>query len=75
MNVLNTKNVINVYDRTGNGYDDGFLNSIPGQAETPEFRDLYTNLNLGNQQAAESVMNVNIFSAPRQIRAGVLLNF
>jgi outer membrane receptor protein involved in Fe transport len=74
-NVLNTKNVINVYDRTGNGYDDGFLNSVPGQAEPQEFKDLYTNLNLGNQQAAESVMNVNIFSAPRQIRAGVLVNF
>ena len=75
MNVLNTKNVINVYDRTGNGYDDGFLDSTPGQAETPQFRDLYSNLNLGNQQAAETVMNINMFSAPRQIRAGVLINF
>ena len=75
MNVLNTKNVINVYDRTGNGYDDGFLDSTPGQAEPPQFRDLYSNLNLGNQQAAETVMNINMFSAPRQIRAGVLINF
>ena len=74
-NVLNTKNVINVYDRTGNGYDDGFLNSIPGQAQTPEFKDLYTNLNLGNQQAAQLVKRVNIFSPPRQLRAGVLINF
>ena len=75
MNVLNTKNVINVYDRTGNGYDDGFLDSNPGQAESPEFRDLYTNLNLGNQQAALTVKNINIFSPPRQLRAGVLINF
>ncbi|MFZ0456547.1 MAG: TonB-dependent receptor [Ignavibacteriaceae bacterium] len=75
MNVLNTKNVINVYDRTGNGYDDGFLDSAPGRAESPQFRDLYSNLNLGNQQAAETVMNLNMFSAPRQIRAGVLINF
>ena len=74
-NVLNTKNVINVYDRTGNGYDDGFLNSTPGQAESPEFRDLYANLNLGNQQAAQIVKRVNIFSPPRQLRAGVLINF
>ncbi len=74
-NVLNTKNVINVYDRTGNGYDDGFLDSAPGQTESVQFRDLYNNLNLGNQQAAENVMNVNMFSAPRQIRGGVLINF
>ena len=73
--MLNTKNVINVYDRTGNGYDDGFLNSAPGQTETSQFRDLYSNLNLGNQQAAETVMNLNMFSAPRQLRAGVLINF
>jgi outer membrane receptor protein involved in Fe transport len=75
LNVLNTKNVINVYDRTGNGYDDGFLSSQPGQAETPEFKDLYSNLNLGNQQAAQATTNINMFSPPRQIRAGVLLNF
>lgn len=74
-NLLNTKNAINVYDRTGNAYDDGFLNSQAGQAESPEFKDLYSNLNLGNQQAAGYVKNFYLFSPPRQLRAGVLINF
>ena len=45
MNVLNTKNVINVYDRTGNGYDDGFLNSAQQViAEYPTDLEIYIKL-------------------------------
>ncbi|MDO8550292.1 MAG: TonB-dependent receptor [Ignavibacteria bacterium] len=74
-NLLNTKNVINVYDRTGNGYDDGFLGSQTAVAYSDRFNDLYRSLNLENRQAALSLMGVDMFSAPRQLRAGVLVNF
>ena len=74
-NLLNTKNVINVYDRTGNGYNDGFLNSQVAQGYPSEFYDLYRSLNLDNRQATLAVMNVDTFSPPRQLRAGVLIKF
>ncbi len=80
-NVFNTKNVINVYDQTGNAYDDGFLNSSDAQGliskpeYTQRFADLYNALNLGNREHALSVMGVDMFGTPRQIRAGVLVNF
>jgi outer membrane receptor protein involved in Fe transport len=74
-NLLNTKNVINVYDRTGNAYDDGFINSQSAQSQTQEFKDLYRALNLANRQAALTILNVDMYSTPRQLRAGVLINF
>jgi len=74
-NLLNTKNVINVYDRTGNGYDDGFLGSQAAAGYSQRFKDLYRAINLENRQAALSIMTVDMWSAPRQLRAGVLVNF
>jgi hypothetical protein len=74
-NLLNTKNVINVYDRTGNGYDDGFINSQAAAGYSQRFKDLYRAINLENRQAALSIMTVDMLSVPRQLRAGVLINF
>ena len=80
-NLLNTKNVENVYQKTGNAYDDGFLNSTAGQQiisgsrYTQRFADLYQALNLTNREAAMSVYGYDLFSAPRQLRLGVLVNF
>lgn len=80
-NLLNTKNVINVYDKTGNAYDDGFLNSpegqqiIAGARYTERFADLYRALNYGNREAAYSVYGFDLFGEPRQLRAGILVNF
>ncbi len=80
-NVFNTMNVINVYQKTGNAYDDGFLNSpdgqqiIAGSRYTERFADLYRAINLRNREAAFSVYGYDLFSAPRTIRAGVLINF
>jgi hypothetical protein len=79
-NLLNTKNVLNVYDKTGNAYDDGFLNSADGQQiiagarYTKKFADLYRAINYGNRQAAMSVYGFDLFGEPRQIRAGIFLN-
>ncbi len=78
-NLLNTKNVINVYDQTGNAYDDGFLSSgdastiISGSRYTQRFADLYTALNLVNRQNFIDAKGFDTFSTPRQIIAGVFV--
>jgi len=79
-NLLNTKNVINVYDQSGNAYDDLFLSSgdasniIAGSRYTERFADLYEAINLTNRQHYLDAKNFDVFSAPRQIRAGLLVN-
>jgi len=80
-NLLNTRNVINVYDHTGNGYDDGFLNSpaaegvISGARFTERFVDLYNAINLENRQHYLRQKGYDIFDSPRQLRFGVLIDF
>lgn len=80
-NLLNTKNVINVYEFTGNAFDDGFLQSPAGEdiikqsRYTERFADLYRALDLDNRQHARDVYGYDLFSAPRQLRLGILVNF
>jgi len=80
-NLLNTKNVINVYDKTGNAFNDGFLDSkdgqqiIAGSRYTERFADLYRAINYGNRQAANSIYGYDLFGIPRQMRVGILVNF
>ncbi len=70
-NVLNTKNVINVYPATGNPDDDGYLAAPEWQREINEqldpqsYRDLY----------ALFVDRPWNYSSPRTIRLGVIFNF
>ncbi len=79
-NLFNTKNVINVYQKTGNAYDDGFLGSpdaekiLSSQRFTQRFADLYKAINLGNRQHAFSTYGYDLFGSPRQIRVGVKVN-
>ncbi len=80
-NLLDTKNVINVYEKTGNAYNDGFLNSpdgqqiIAGERYTQRFADLYQALNYDNRQASYQVYGTDLFGTPRQLRVGVLINY
>ncbi len=80
-NLLNTKNITNVYEYTGNAYDDGFLRSETGQdvikqsRYTERFADLYNSLNLDNRQHAFNTYGYDLFSEPRQMRIGVMVNF
>jgi len=70
-NVLNTKNVINVYPATGNPDDDGYLAAPEWQREINEqldpqsFRDLY----------AIFIDRPWNYSSPRTIHFGVIFNF
>lgn len=83
-NLLNRRNVTNVYNRTGNAWDDGFLSNpelsagpVAAQA-TPTFPwgdqafvALYNNINLnGNAGNGEAG-----FGRPREIRAGIRFEF
>ena len=80
-NVLNTQNVINVYNQTGNAYDDGFLGTADGQnlvqnpVYTSRFGDLYRVLNLANRESSLANLGLDNFGTPRQLRAGLLINF
>lgn len=71
LNVLNTKNIINIYSYTGNPNDDGFLadatsqNAINGQINPQSFRDLYS----------IKVNNPSNYSRPRVIRLGLQFDF
>ena len=75
-NVLNTRNVLNVYRRTGNAFDDGFLNnpdlsSGAIAANGQQYVDLYTQANLVDGRAYRNVTGNNLWGTPRQIRFGV----
>ncbi len=71
LNLLGTRNVIDVYPYTGNPNDDGYLSAtewqrqINSQTDPQSFRDLY----------GVYVDQPNNYSVPRQIRLGVILNF
>lgn len=71
LNVLNTKNILQVYKATGNPGDDGYLtstdhfNSLAGRNNPQSFTDLYT----------VKVNDPSYYSRPRVIRLGLLLDF
>jgi len=79
-NLFDTKNVINVYSRSGNAYDDGFLTD-PGlsseivAANGQTYVDLYKNVNLENRQHYMSDFGQDVFSSPRVVKMGVEFRF
>ena len=70
-NLLNTQNIIDVYDFTGNPLDDGYVTSPQGletldsQTDEQGFRDQYM----------IKVQNPNNYSIPRRVRVGLVLGF
>jgi len=80
-NLLNTKNVLNVYPRTGSDVD-GFLNdpNLSGQIVAAQggaaFAYLYHMFNdLNRLHYWDQFRGSDIWSTPRRIRAGVMINF
>ncbi len=71
LNLFNNRNVLGIYQFTGNPDDDGYLQSSQAQAalataNSPQsFRDLYS----------IRMANPGFFNKPRQIRIGLLLEF
>ena len=79
-NLFDTKNVINVYSRSGNAYDDGFLTDpalsseiVAGNGQT--YVDLYRNVNLENRQHYMRDFGQDVFAAPQIVKMGVAVNF
>ena len=79
-NLLDTKNVINVYSRSGNAYDDGFLTDpklsteiVAANGQT--YVDLYRNINLENRQHYISDFGRDVFATPQIIRMGASVSF
>ncbi len=81
-NLTDKRNVINVYERTGNAWDDGFRalsqisSSIAAAHGNERYWALYDAINLsGNGTNMGRTWGYLPFGTPRQIRAGIRLEF
>ena len=79
-NLFDTKNVINVYSRSGNAYDDGFLTDPALSSEIvaangQNYVDLYKNVNLENRQHYMGDFGQDVYGAPRIVRMGLEFRF
>jgi hypothetical protein len=76
LNVFDTRNVIDVYLRTGNAFDDGYLTNPELSEQNIEanggerYVELYRAINLENRQHQWQRNGNDLFGSPRQIRLG-----
>ncbi len=77
LNLLNTRNVINVYQMTGTSEDDGWLSSpFAGTFfGIPNYVDFYRAINNDNRWGYSLATGNDIYSIPRQVRVGLRLEF
>lgn len=88
LNLLNTKNVYNVYVRSGSAEDDGFLSNptisqdiVRARGQT--YIDMYRAINLANRQhywrnqlnGTNAFEGGDIYGPPRQIRFGINVTY
>jgi len=78
-NLLDTKNVINVFQYSGSAQDDGFIND-PVRAKAfingnggQDYIDMYRTINLTNGQAYWDQVGLQLLGTPRQIWLGIKL--
>ena len=79
-NLFDTKNVINVYHRSGNAYDDNFLTDPKLSTEIVAangdlYVDLYENVNLANRQHYSWDFGQDLFGSPRIVKFGASVSF
>ncbi len=75
-NLFNRKHVVNVYRRTGDANNDGFLTSPElsqkiVEAQGQQYVDLYRAINLANRQHYMWDTGNDLFGAPRQVTLGL----
>ena len=77
LNVLNRKNVINVFPTTGQPDDDGWLQSRLASlfTSTPGYADFYQAINLQNGWEYSLITGNDMYGTPRQIRLGLRVEF
>jgi len=75
-NLLNRKNVTNIYWRTGNADDDGFSALFPQEVidENPDIFFLNQQINLRHRQNYVLVGGGDVFGRPREIRFGIQIS-
>jgi hypothetical protein len=71
LNLLNAKNIINVYRATGNPEDDGYLTDAASQSVINSFPSPTAFID----QYSIRINNPNNYSLPRRMRLGVTLDF
>lgn len=73
LNLLNSKNVLNVYPTTGTAQDDGWLGSpfAASFSEIPNYTEFYNAINLQNRWAYMNATGDELFGNPRQVRLGI----
>ena len=76
INVLNTKNIVGIFNTSGDAYDDGWLSSDEGVSRVEgyrqfgeEYAQIYSDLYRALSYASGN------FGTPRQIRLGIRLNY
>jgi hypothetical protein len=77
INVLNTKNVTDVFEQTGST-NNGYLQTTQGQTQIAGYRDKYGDKyaqNFIDVYNAVNNNNANIYGPPRQIRLGVQVEY
>ncbi len=79
-NLFNTKNVLNVYQKTGSATDDGYLSDPAISGQNVEqygqgYVDMYKAIVLENGGAYRSQLGLELFGQPRQIFFGVKLTY
>lgn len=77
LNVLNTRNIINVYQTSGTADDDGWLkcSHAASYIETPYYYDFYNAINLDNRWHYLWASGNDLWGPPRAIRFGVMVEF
>ena len=72
--------MLNVYSRSGNAYDDGFLTdpSLSSEivaAQGDLYVNLYENVNIENRQHYMYDFGQDLFDTPRVVKFGASVNF
>jgi hypothetical protein len=77
LNAFNSKNIINLYPTTGTDDDDGWLkNPLAGQyIAIPNYEAFYSAINLDNGWGYRWATGNELWSNPRQIRLGVMIEY
>ena len=79
-NLMNTQHIINVYNRTGDAYDDGFLSdpalsSLIIEGRGPEYVEMYQKINLANRNHWLNDHGFDLFGVPQEIKTGIQVSF
>jgi hypothetical protein len=77
VNVLNTKNVINVYPTTGTASADGWFANPVSQVyrQVPQYESFYSDINNRNGWGYAIATGKSLYGKPRQFRLGLQLFF